>query len=171
MGAAMGIVTRAALCFAVILSLATPSSVSALDGEGLMALKSAGITDDTIAMLVRHRCIETGQWTVAEMVALKQAGIGDATLLQMIESGSFLRDRADKFYGDEGHGVRFLTVADLIRLKTAGIGDATLQALIRDAGPGQEDVEARQAWDMLETMGIVVDRRRRTGPWAGDGAR
>ena len=169
MGAIMGIVTRAALFFAVILSLAIPSSAPALDGEKLMALKSAGITDETIAMVVRHRCIETGQLTVAEMVALKHAGIGDATLQQMIESGSFFRDRADRLYGDEGNAVRFLTVADLIRLKSAGIGEETLQALIGNADPGRGDAEVRRAWDMLEAMGIVVDRRSRAGPWNGDG--
>ncbi len=147
------------LLFIFLWIAALPSKTLALDGEAIQTLKAAGVEDAVIDALIEHRSIETGQLTVDEVVRLKKAGLGAATLKEIINRGSFVAGRSDKVYGADAHGIQFLTVRDLLRLKEAGIGEKTLQALVAGSGPNAQDAETRRAWRMLENWGVVIDRR------------
>lgn len=149
----------AIVVFIVLWTLVLPFRTLALDGKAIQTLKTAGVEDAVLDALIEHRSIETGQLTVDEVVALKKAGLGAATLKEIIIRGSFVAGRSDKVYGADTHGIQFLTVRDILRLKEAGIGEKTLQALMAGNGPDAQDAETRRAWRMLESWGVVVDRR------------
>ena len=45
-----------------------------LRSEELIRLKNAGVQEDTIRLLIQEKSIETGAFTVEEILSLKQAG-------------------------------------------------------------------------------------------------
>jgi hypothetical protein len=49
-------------------------------------------------------------------------------------------------------------VQDVIRLKEAGLSDTVIQAILRVL---QEDnsADSQKAWEMLNSMGILIDKR------------
>lgn len=146
------------LMLAVGLTLAAAAAF-ALDGAALLRLKAAGVSDETLAVLVREKAIETGAFSVEEIVALKRAGLGEETLRAVIASGSFLRDRSPVVYGRGLRPIRLSTVEDLLALKEAGFSDEVLRAVIA-AGGAASGREREEALRVLEGLGIVIDGRR-----------
>ncbi len=147
----------ATLLTTTFLLLAAPGGHGFESGD-ILRLKQAGIADETLRVLIREKSIETGAFTIDEVLALKKAGVTDATLRMLIAEQSFLKDRQPVIYGRLLHPIRFTSIQDLIRLKEAGLSDAVIVAILtvlREENPQ----ECREAWDMLKSMGILVDKR------------
>jgi hypothetical protein len=144
---------------AVVFAWLAAGAAWALDAAGVARLKRAGVNDETIAAMVRERSVETGAFSVEEILAMKAAGVGDRALQALIAEGSFLKDREPIVYGGEFRAMRFATAADIIRLKQAGVGDEVLEAVVAASRSGS-DAERSEALRLLERMGIWVDLRR-----------
>ena len=129
-----------------------------LRSEELIRLKKAGLHDDTIQLLIQEKSIETGAFTVEEILSLKQAGFSETTLRMLIAENSFLKDRQPVVYGENLHTVKFTTINDVIRLKEAGLSDEVIQAILLVVQDGYSG-DRQRAWDMLNSMGIWVDKR------------
>jgi len=138
---------------------AMPSPACALDAQSLARLKKAGVEDATIEIMVRERTIETAAFTVADILAMKRAGIGEQALRTLIREGSFLKDREPVVYGSELRSIRLTTANDIIRLKQAGVSDEVLQAIVAASRRGS-DVEREQALRRLQETGVWVELPR-----------
>jgi hypothetical protein len=128
-----------------------------MDAKSVARLKIAGVEDETIALMVQERSVETAAFTVEDILAMKSAGIGEATLRTFIREGSFMKDREPVVYGNDLRSMRLSSVSDIIRLKEAGVSDQVLQAIVevsrRDAPIDRNQVR------LLREMGIWVDLR------------
>ena len=129
-----------------------------LGSQALLALKQAGIEDETIRLLIQEKSIETGAFTIEEIVYLKKSGIEEQTIQMLIREQSFMKDRQTIVYGKEIQSVKFATVQDVIRLKEAGLSDEVIQAVIL-VQRSEDSLERQKAWNMLQSMGIIVDQR------------
>jgi hypothetical protein len=143
------------LLLSAVLLAAAP--VLAMDAKSVARLKIAGVEDETIALMVQERSVETAAFTVEDILAMKSAGIGEATLRTFIREGSFMKDREPVVYGNDLRSMRLSSVSDIIRLKEAGVSDQVLQAIVevsrRDAPIDRNQVR------LLREMGIWVDLR------------
>ncbi|MFZ0243754.1 MAG: hypothetical protein WAL90_19095 [Desulfobacterales bacterium] len=140
-----------------LLLLAAPGG-HGFESRDILRLKQAGIADETLRVLIREKSVETGAFTIDEILALKKAGVADATLRMLIAEQSFLKDRQPVIYGRLLHPLRFTSIQDVIQLKEAGLSDAVIVAILNVLR--EENPQARQkAWDMLNSMGILVDQR------------
>lgn len=140
-----------------ILLLCTVNAFS-LDGKSIVRLKRAGVSDQTIELMVSERTIETAAFSVKEIVAMKSAGIGEETLQTLIREGSFLKDREPIVYGKELRSLRLSTAADIIELKRAGVSDEVLRAIVA-VSRCDADIDRQEALQQLAEMGIWVDLR------------
>lgn len=129
----------------------------AMDAKSVTRLKRAGVEDETIALMVQERSVETAAFTVEDILAMKSAGIGEATLRTFIREGSFMKDREPVVYGNELRSMRLSSVSDIIRLKEAGVSDQVLQAIVEVSRRGVP-VDRDQIL-LLREMGIWVDLR------------
>jgi hypothetical protein len=135
-----------------------PTVGSGLESRDIVRLKQAGVTDETVRILIREKSLETGAFKVDDILTLKKAGLSEATLRMLIAEHSFLKDRQPVVYGEQLHAIKFTSVQDVIRLKEAGLSDTVIQAILRVL---QEDnsADSQKAWDMLNSMGILIDKR------------
>jgi len=133
-------------------------SGQSMDSDDIIRLKTAGVGDATIQLMVEEKTVETAAFTVDDIVSMRQAGIGDHTLQMLIRNGSFLRQRQPIVYGTRIRSIRFTTAADVIALKQAGLSDEVLQAIIQ-ASRGADAVERENALEFLEDMNIRIDLR------------
>jgi hypothetical protein len=138
---------------------AGPPPACALDAQSIARLKQAGVEDATIEIMVRERTVETAAFTVADILAMKRAGIGEPALRTLIREGSFLKDREPVVYGSDLRSIRLTTANDIIRLKQAGVSDEVLQAIVAASRRGS-DVEREQALRQLQETGVWVERPR-----------
>jgi len=142
---------------ALILSIA--SWAWALDGQSIIDLKQAGVSENTIQLMIQEKVVETGAFTVQEIIAFKTAGLCEETIQLVIQEGSFMKDAGTIVYGQDTKPIAFASIKDIKALKAAGFSDEVIQAIIiygtRDPG----DVERDKARDMLKGMGIIVDTR------------
>lgn len=132
-----------------------------LENQDIMSLKDAGISDETIQLLIREKSQETGATTVSEIVRLKRAGLSEQTIQMVIKEGSFLKNTEPIVYGKSIRPLKFTTAEDLISLKQAGISDDVIKAIIVFGSKDINDSERARAWDMLTNMGILVDMRKK----------
>ncbi|MFZ0611992.1 MAG: hypothetical protein WAM73_07135 [Desulfobacterales bacterium] len=139
------------------LLLAAPGGYGFESGD-ILRLKQAGIADETLRVLIREKSLETGAFTIDEVLALKKAGVSDATLRMLIAEQSFLKDRQPIIYGRLLQPIRFTSLQDVIHLKEAGLSDAVILAIL-DVLHAENPRECTKAWDMLDSMGILVDKR------------
>jgi hypothetical protein len=147
----------AAASFLAIMGLA--AAAWAMDGADLVRLKKGGVTDETLALLVREKSLETAAITVEEILSLKEAGLGEETLQAIISEGSFLKDGGPIVKGEQIRSIRFVTVEDIVTLKEAGVGDDVGRAVV-EAGSQQTDERRRQeALDLLRDMKLRIDMR------------
>jgi hypothetical protein len=132
-----------------------------LNNEEIIMLKQAGVSNETIQLMVREKTIETCTFTVEEILDLKKAGLSEKTIQILVKEGSFRKSTATIVYGQDTRGIRFTTAKDLIALKEAGMSDEVIQALIVFGARDADDSDREKAWEMLNSMGILLDKRLR----------
>lgn len=142
----------------VLLVLIITLPISGLNSESMVRLKGAGISDETIQIMIREKVIETAAFSVQEIIDMKKAGISEKTIRMVIQEGSFLKDTAPVIYGKDVRSIEFTTAQDLIELKKAGFSDEVIQAIIYVVGESSE-AQRKDAWDLLRDMEIRVDLR------------
>jgi hypothetical protein len=129
-----------------------------LNSESIIRLKEAGLSDQTIQVIVAQKVIETAAFTVEEIVDMKKAGLSEETIQMIINESSFLKHSQPIVYGKAIRSIQFTTAQDIIELKKAGISDDVIQAIITVVGDSNES-ERNEALDLLEDMNIRIDLR------------
>ena len=129
-----------------------------LTAEGIVRLKKAGISDQTLEVIIREKAIETAAFSVQEIIDLKNAGLSEKTIRMVITENSFLKNSDPIVYGEKVRTVRFTTVDDIIELKNAGVSDDVIQAILTVVSDSEES-DRQAAWDFLKDMNIRVDLR------------
>jgi len=143
------------------ISLISAATGWGISGEDIHRLNKAGLSADTIQLIIKEKVIETCAFTVQELIDLKiHARLSEKTLQTLITEGSFLKDRSPVVYGQDVNPVRLTTVADIIELKRAGVSDDIIQAIIISGSSSRNEPDRDNAWQMLNRMGIVVDTRK-----------
>ncbi len=146
------------ITLAIVLVFLISHPGAGLNGEGIVRLKKAGISDETIAVIVKEKAIETAAFSVQEIVDMKTAGLSEVTIRMVITENSFLKNSDPVVYGEKVRTVRFTTVKDIIDLKNAGVSDAVIQAILTVVGDSEAS-DRQAAWDFLKDMNIRVDLR------------
>ena len=127
--------------------------------EDLARMREAGVSDKVILAVAQEKAIETGLVTVEQIARLKRSGVSDGTIVAWVEQQSFLRDRGEKEYGFSLPRTRPLDVEEVLKLKEAGVNEELLQALVLGISGSAEGEAQRRAWDMLDRMEIILDKR------------
>jgi hypothetical protein len=130
-----------------------------LSGKGIVQLKKAGVSDQTIELIAKEKVIETAAFSIDEIVEMKKAGLGEPTLQMLVKESSFLRKTEPLFYGKNTRPIRFTTARDIIELKKTGLSDEVIQAVIAVTGERYYS-QREEAFDLLRDMEIEVDTRR-----------
>ncbi len=126
-----------------------------LSSDGIVKLKQAGVSDQTIALISREKVIETAAFSIDDIVKMKKAGVSEKTLRMMIKDNSSLKRPDSIVYGQSTQSIRQLSPQDLIKLKEHGISDEVLQTVIRDSRSSDEQ-DRERAWRMLENMDLRI---------------
>jgi len=142
----------------ILIFLLVPAGFS-LSGKGIVQLKKAGVSDQTIEVIATEKVIETAVFSIDEIVEMKKAGVGEATLQLLVKESSFLRQSEPLVYGQNTRPIRFTTARDVIELKKNGLSDEVIQAVIAVTGERYYS-QQEEALDLLRGMGVVVDTRR-----------
>jgi len=153
-----------ALSMMLLLVLVASGGFS-LTTEDIILLKKKGVGDETIRIMVREKSKETCSFAVEDVLRLKDAGLSEETIQMLITESSFMRNVQTIVYGKDTKPLKFTTVKDIVRLKEAGLSDEVIQAIIVFAS-GKNEEERMKAWDMLRSMGIIIDVRK--GPPRND---
>jgi hypothetical protein len=132
--------------------------ISGLNSESIVRLKGAGVSDQTIQVMIREKVVETAAFSVQEIIDMKKAGLSEKTIQMVLQEGSFLKDTAPVIYGNDIRSIEFTTAQDIIELKNAGFSDEVIQAIIYVVGESS-DAQRKDAWDLLRDMEIRVDLR------------
>jgi alanine-alpha-ketoisovalerate/valine-pyruvate aminotransferase len=130
-----------------------------LSGKEILKLKKAGLSDETIQLMVKEKTIETCAFTVEEIVDLKKAKVSDKTVQTLIKEGSFMKTAQTVVYGKDIKPLKFATVKDIIELKNSGISDQVIQAIIFVSGKSGNNIQRERAWEMLRSMEIHVEKK------------
>jgi len=145
----------------IIFSFLFAESGLCLSGEEIIKLKKAGLSDETVKLMVREKTVETCAFTAEEIVNLKKAKVSDKTIQMLIKEGSFMKNAGTVVYGKDIRPVKFATVKDIIELKKFGLSEKTIQAIISVAGKAGNSIQRKRAWDMLKSMEIHVEKSGR----------
>jgi hypothetical protein len=146
------------IVLAILSILMISHSGAGLTAEAIVRLKKAGISDQTLEVIIREKVIETAAFSVEEIVDMKNAGLSGKTIRMVITENSFLKNSDPVVYGEKVRTVRFTTVEDIIDLKNAGVSDEVIQAILTVVGDSEES-DRQAAWDFLRDMNIRVDLR------------
>jgi len=146
------------LCI-IFFSLSTEPGLC-LSGEEAIKLKKAGLSDETIQLMVKEKTIETCAFSAEEIVNLKKAKVSDKTIQMLIKEGSFMKNAGTVVYGKDIRPIKFATVKDIIELKNSGLSEKTIQAIISVAGNTGDDIQRERAWKMLKSMEIHIEKKR-----------
>ena len=146
------------ITMAILLVFLISHPGAGLNGEGIVRLKKAGVSDETIAVIVKEKAIETAAFSVQEIVDMKTAGLSEKTIRMVITENSFLKNADPVVYGEKVRSVRFTTVKDIIDLKNAGVSDEVIQAILTVVGDSEAS-DRQAAWDFLKDLNIRVDLR------------
>ena len=138
--------------------LVIPAPGFCLDPDQILVLTSAGVGEETIAVMIREKTVATRSFTVDEVIRLKRAGLGEKTLQMILTQGSFLKDRQDVVYGEHTRTLKNLRVKDIISLKEKGVSDPVIQSVITAGSTASDEKDREKAWDMLMKMGIIQER-------------
>lgn len=150
--------TPISIIFSILLVLFIIHPGAGLNSESIIRLKEAGLSDQTIQVIVAQKVVETAAFTVEEIVNMKKAGLSEETIRMVINESSFLKHSQPIVYGKAIRSIQFTTAQDIIELKKAGISDEVIQAIITVAGDSNES-ERNEALDLLEDMNIRIDLR------------
>lgn len=148
---------KTAVCAFFVLAASAGWAIEAGD---LARLKEGGVSDETLALLVREKSLETAAITVEEILSLKRAGIGEDALQAIISEGSFMKDAEPRVTGERIRAVRFVTVDDIVALKEAGVKDDVIRAVVEAASGGDEERRRKKALDLLREMNLILDMRQ-----------
>ena len=129
-----------------------------LSGQNVVALKKAGVSDQTIQVITQEKVIETAAFSIEDIVAMKKAGVGEQTIQMIIKDGSFLDNREPIVYGRSTQSVRSISPEEVINLKRNGISDEVIQSII-EASKSDDQQDRERAWRMLENMQLRVHVR------------
>lgn len=142
-------------------SLIFAAAAWGISSEDIQRLHAAGLSGETIQVVIREKVVETCAFTVQELIDLKKkAKLSDKTMQMMISEGSFLKDRSPVVYGQDVKPLNLTTADDIIKLKQAGVSDDVIQAIIISGSSSRSQTDRERAWQMLNSMGIVVDSRK-----------
>lgn len=130
----------------------------AIDPDDMARLTQAGLGGSLIQKIMDEKVIETCAFTVDQIVDLKKSGMSDEAIEGIIKKGSFMKGPQKVVYGETTKGLRSISPDDMIKLKKAGISDDVLKEIAR-GNMDRDDIEHRRAWDMLDSMGLLVDGR------------
>jgi len=130
-----------------------------ISGEEIIKLKKAGLSDETIQLMVKEKTLETCAFTTKEIVNLKKAKVSDKTIQMLIKEGSFMKNAGTVVYGKDIRPIKFATVKDIIELKNSGFSEKTIQAIISVTGKTGDDIQREKAWKMLKSMEIHVKKK------------
>ncbi|MGD2187700.1 MAG: hypothetical protein PVI71_16330 [Desulfobacterales bacterium] len=144
-------------CIVLLIFIIT-HPISGLNSESIVRLKAAGVSDQTIQVVIREKVVETAAFNVQEIIDMKKAGLSEKTIQMVLQEGSFLKDTAPIIYGKDVRSIEFATAQDIIELKKAGFSDEVIQAIIYVVGESS-DAQRKDAWDLLRDMEIRVDLR------------
>ncbi len=128
----------------------------AMDGDQIIRLKQAGVSDETLQLMIREKSIETASLTVDEIVDMKAAGIEEETLRALIKSLSFADTDQSVVYEIGPKGLQVGSVEDLVTLKEAGFNEETIRAIITVAAADKNQQTYTNALGVLDNMGIWV---------------
>lgn len=132
----------------------------ALSGRNIHELKKAGVSDQTIAVIVQEKVIETAAFSVDDIVAMKNAGVGEQTIRVIIKGGSSMNKSASVVYGRSTQTVRNISPEEIITLKENGVSDEVLQSVI-EASRSDDQQDRDRAWRMLENLRLWIQDRGR----------
>ena len=133
-----------------------PQPSLAISGEQIIRLKQAGVSDESIQMMIQEKSLETVSLTVEEVLQMKAAGIDEETLQIMIQSLSFLKNRQPIVYGMGQRNLSLTSVDDLLKLKAAGVSDEILSAIVTIAAGDSTRDGYDDARRILENMNIWI---------------
>jgi hypothetical protein len=150
---------RMSVAMAMVLLCVGYGTVAALDPNDMARLTKAGLGGKVIQTIIDEKVIETCAFTVQEIIDLKKSGMSDAAIEGIVKNGSFMKGPQKVVYGDTTKTLKSISPQDMIKLKEAGISDEVLKEIAR-GNMNQDDIEHRRAWDMLDSMGLLVDGRR-----------
>ncbi len=150
--------TPLSIVIATLLVLLICHPGSGLNSGSIVQLKKAGVSDETLAVIVQEKAIETGAFSVRGIIDMKAAGIGDETIQMLVKEQSFLKNSEPIVYGKDIRTLKFTTVKDVIELKNAGVSDEVIQAILTVVSDSTES-QRKEAFDLLEGMKIRVDLR------------
>ena len=142
----------------IFIIIITVQPAATLSGKGIVQLKKAGVSDQTIELIAKEKVIETAAFSIDDIVAMKKAGVAETTLQMLVKEGSFLSNSVPIVYGNMTRSLRFTTARDVIELKQAGLSDEVIQSIIAVTGERYYS-QQEEAFDLLRGMGIVVDTR------------
>ena len=132
-------------------------SGATVTGKDILELKKAGVSDNTIELIVKEKVIETAAFSVDDIVNMKKAGVTDKTLRILIQDGSFTGNSEPIFYGRETQSIRQISVQDVIKLKNNGVSDNIIQSVL-EATKSSDEKDRERAWRMLENMRLRIYR-------------
>ncbi len=131
---------------------------AALDPSDISRLTNAGLSGKVIETIIDEKAIETCAFTVEEIIDLKKSGLSDESIEGIVKKGSFMKGPQTVVYGKTTQTLKSISPEDMIKLKNAGISDDVLKEIARGSING-DDEDHRRAWDMLNSMGLLVDSR------------
>ena len=144
-----------------LLILWIPLGAAAMTGEQMLRLKQAGVSDETIRLMIQEKSIETVSLTIQEVLDMKAAGICEDTLQLMVRNLSFMQDSQPIVYEIPPKGIQITSVDDLLMLKEAGLSDETIRAIVTVASGDENQQNYEASLRMLENMNIWVSPHRR----------
>ena len=156
----MKFIISALFLISIIFSV-LPSDSCAMDDASMDALIKSGIGADALSAIIEEYVVETGAFSVEGLISMKKAGFSDQSIEQIVRRGSFLKNSEPIVYGQRTWSAQNLTPDDIIRLKQAGLSDEVIVELVKNNGRSLSDSSRKEAFDLLESMGMIVDTRKR----------
>ena len=144
----------------LILCLLVANSVWALSSKNVVELKKAGVSDQTINLIVQEKVIETAAFSVDDVVAMKKAGVGEQTMQAIIKNGSDSNRSKTVVYGRSTQTVRNISPEEIITLKQSGVSDEVLKSVV-EASRSDDQRDRDRAWRMLENSRLWIHERGR----------
>ena len=153
--------TRNIFYIIIILYIFAPYSVLSVEREDIKKLRNAGISGETIRIIIQEKILETCAFNVDEIIELKKAGFNSTTIQKILIEGSFLKNSETIIYGKNIKSLKMATISDIIELKNEGLSEDTIKALITYSSKSSSDMERDEAWEMLKNMGIIIEKRKK----------
>ena len=133
--------------------LARPGAT--VTGKDIVELKKAGVSDQSLQLIVKEKVLETAAFSVDDIVNMKKAGVSEKTLRVLIKQGSFMGNAKPIVYGSSTQSNRHMSPQDVINLKNKGISDNVIQSMI-EGSKSADDKERERAWRMLDNMDLRI---------------